>query len=213
MLPIISWLFVATLIIANITSIKLIDVGPFTFDGGTIIFPLAYILGDILTEIYGIKKARQVIWTGFASLLLFSVVTWLVGRIPANAEWTNQPAYDAILGSTPRIILASLIAYLAGELANSTILVKIREYTGTKHLWMRTLGSSAIGHALDTAIFLIVAFSGLLGFLWESFDEVFSTGILISMFLSNYIWKLATEVIITPFLYPIIKWIRKKDGA
>ncbi len=213
MLPIISWLFVATLIIANITSIKLIDVGPFTFDGGTIIFPLAYILGDILTEIYGIKKARQVIWTGFASLLLFSIVTWLVGRIPANAEWTSQSSYDAILGSTPRIILASLIAYLAGELANSTILVKIREYTGNKHLWIRTLGSSFVGHALDTAIFLIVAFSGFLSFLWDSFSEVFSVGILLSMFLSNYIWKLATEVIITPFLYPIIKWIRKKEGA
>lgn len=142
------------------------------------------------------------IWTGFASLLLFSVVTWLVGRIPANAEWTSQSSYDAILGSTPRIIMASLIAYLAGELANSTILVKIREYTGTKHLWMRTLGSSVVGHALDTAIFLAIAFAG-----------VFSTGILISMFVSNYIWKLATEVIITPFLYPIIKWIRKKEGV
>lgn len=144
---------------------KLIDVGPFVFDGGTIIFPLAYIIGDILTEMYGIQKARQIIWTGFASLLLFSVITWLVGRIPANAEWTAQSSYDAILGSTPRIILASLIAYLAGELANATLLIKIREYTKAKYLWMRTLGSSVIGHALDTAIFLIVAFSGWLVFL------------------------------------------------
>lgn len=93
------------------------------------------------------------------------MITWLVGRIPANAEWTAQSSYDAILGSTPRIILASLIAYLAGELANATLLIKIREYTKAKYLWMRTLGSSVIGHALDTAIFLIVAFSGWLVFL------------------------------------------------
>lgn len=212
MLPIISWLFVATLIIANITSVKLIDVGPFVFDGGTIIFPLAYIIGDILTEMYGIQKARQIIWTGFASLLLFSVITWLVGRIPANAEWTAQSSYDAILGSTPRIILASLIAYLAGELANATLLIKIREYTKAKYLWMRTLGSSVIGHALDTAIFLIVAFSGWLVFLWESFVEVYSFKILMSMFLSNYFWKLGTEVLITPLLYPIIRWISRKEA-
>ncbi|GAB0174218.1 MAG: queuosine precursor transporter [Candidatus Altimarinota bacterium] len=213
MLPIISGLFVATLIIANITSVKLIDIGPFTFDGGTIIFPLAYILGDILTEIYGIKNARQIIWTGFASLLLFSLITWAVGRIPANAEWTNQASYDTILGSTPRIILASLIAYLAGELANATILMKIRKLTEGKHLWMRTLGSSVIGHALDTAIFLIVAFSGIFAIFGDTFGAIFSTDILISMFLSNYIWKLATEVAITPFLYPIVKWLRKKEGA
>ena len=139
MLPIISSFFVATLIIANLTSVKLIDIGPFTFDGGTIIFPISYILGDVLTEIYGMKKARMVIWTGFACLLFFSVVTWLVGRIPANAEWTSQSSYDAILGSTPRIIAGSLFAYLAGELSNSTILLKIREYTVKKYLWMRTI--------------------------------------------------------------------------
>lgn len=113
LLPIISSFFVATLIIANLTSVKLIDIGPFTFDGGTIIFPISYILGDVLTEIYGMRKARMVIWTGFACLLLFSLITWLVGRIPANAEWTSQSSYDAILGSTPRIIAGSLIAYLA----------------------------------------------------------------------------------------------------
>jgi queuosine precursor transporter len=139
--------------------VKLIDIGPFTFDGGTIIFPLAYILGDILTEIYGRARARQVIWTGFTSLLLFSVVTWLVGRIPANADWMSQSSYDAILGSTPRIILASLLAYLVGELVNAKILIKIREYTGMRYLWMRTLGSSVIGHALDTGIFLAIAFA------------------------------------------------------
>jgi queuosine precursor transporter len=199
LLPILSWLFVATLIIANITSVKLIDIGPFTFDGGTIIFPLAYILGDILTEIYGRAQARQVIWTGFASLLLFSVVTWLVGRIPANAEWMSQSSYDAILGSTPRIIAASLIAYLAWELANSTILLKIREYTGQKYLWMRTIGSSVIGHALDTAIFLAIAFA------W-----VFSTDILIVMFISNYIWKLGTEILVTPITYMVVGGMRKR---
>jgi queuosine precursor transporter len=199
MLPILSWLFVATLIIANITSVKLIDIGPFTFDGGTIIFPLAYILGDILTEVYGREKARQVIWTGFASLLLFSVVTWLVGRIPANAEWMSQSAYDAILGSTPRIIAASLIAYLAWELANSIILLWIREYTGQRYLWMRTIGSSVIGHALDTAIFLAIAF------VW-----VFSGDILIIMFVSNYIWKLGTEILVTPITYVVVGWMRKR---
>ena len=193
MLPIISSFFVATLIIANLTSVKLIDIGPFTFDGGTIIFPISYILGDVLTEIYGIKKARMVIWTGFACLLFFSLVTWLVGRIPANAEWTSQSSYDAILGSTPRIIAGSLIAYLAGELSNSTILLKIREYTGKKYLWMRTIGSSLIGNAIDTGVFLVVAFYG-----------VFSIDILLVMFLSNYIWKMLIEISATPITYAVI---------
>lgn len=193
MLPFISSFFVATLIIANLTSVKLIDIGPFTFDGGTIIFPISYILGDVLTEIYGMRKARMVIWTGFACLLFFSLVTWLVGRIPANAEWTSQSSYDAILGSTPRIIAGSLIAYLAGELSNSTILLKIREYTGKKYLWMRTIGSSLIGNAIDTGVFLVVAFYG-----------VFSIDILLVMFLSNYIWKMLIEISATPITYAVI---------
>lgn len=199
MLPILSGLFVATLIIANITSVKLIDIWSFTFDGGTIIFPISYILGDVLTEIYGMRKARMVIWTGFVCLFFFSVITWLVGRIPANAEWANQEAYDTILGSTPRIIAGSLIAYLAWELSNSTLLLRIRDYTGKKYLWMRTIGSSLIGNAIDTSVFLLVAFLG-----------VFSSSTLIIMFFSNYIWKMIIEICATPFTYAIIAYLRKK---
>lgn len=202
MLPIISSFFVATLIIANLTSVKLIDIGPFTFDGGTIIFPISYILGDILTEIYGLRKARMVIWTGFACLLLFSLITWVVGRIPANAEWTSQWAYDAILGSTPRIIAGSLIAYLLGELSNATILLKIREFTGKKSLWMRTIGSSLVGNAIDTSVFLLVAFLG-----------VFSSSTLLAMFLSNYVWKMIIEICATPLTYSIIWYLRKKGES
>ena len=120
----ITGFFVAVLIVSNIASSKIVDFGPFTFDGGTILFPISYIFGDVLTEVYGYRKSRQVIWIGFASAILMTVVLAIVGFLPSAAGWENQNAYLAILGTTPRIVAGSLIAYFAGEFSNSYILAK-----------------------------------------------------------------------------------------
>lgn len=200
-LHIVTGLFVAVLLISNIASTKLLKFGPFTFDGGTLLFPLAYIFGDILTEVYGYKRSRKVIWTGFLSLALATLTFYVVGLLPAAAEWTSQDAYMAILGFLPRIALASLIAYFAGEFSNSYILAKMKIWTKGKKLWARTIGSTLVGEFVDTAIFALVAF------LW-----VFPTSVLIAIIISNYIFKVGVEVIFTPVTYKVVSFLKKHEN-
>jgi hypothetical protein len=200
-LGIITGLFVAVLLISNVVSSKILQLGPFTFDGGTIIFPLSYIFGDILTEVYGYKKSRQVIWTGFFSALLMSLVFIIVGRLPAAGDWPNQAAYDAILGLTPRIVIASLIAYFAGEFSNSYTLAKMKILTRGRWLWTRTVGSTVVGEFFDTIIFSVVAFWGIL-----------PEGLLLSVIISNYIFKTGVEVVFTPLTYRIIAFLKKHEA-
>src|SRR5512139_1302180 len=133
-------LFVAVLLISNIASSKILQLGPFTFDGGTILFPVSYIFGDILTEVYGYRRSRQVIWIGFISALLMSAVFAIVGFLPSAPGWENQNAYIQILGTTPRIVAGSLIAYFAGEFSNSYVLAKMKIFTRGRWLFSRTIG-------------------------------------------------------------------------
>jgi uncharacterized integral membrane protein (TIGR00697 family) len=160
-LDLIMAVFVTVLIVSNIASTKIMVLGPFTFDGGTILFPLAYIFGDVLTEVYGYRASRRVIWTGFACLALMAVTLGVVDLLPPASDWTLQGAYHAILGQTPRIVLGSLAAYWAGEFVNSYILAKLKVYTTGRRLWMRTIGSTIFGEGVDTSIFLLVAFLGV----------------------------------------------------
>jgi len=200
-LPVITGLFVAVLLISNIASSKILLLGPFTFDGGTILFPLSYIFGDILTEVYGYARSRKVIWTGFVAALLMSLTFYLVGKLPAAVDWNGQEAWNTILGATPRIVLASLLAYLAGEFSNSVVLAKMKVAMEGRFLWARTIGSTLIGEGVDTAIFCLVAFYG-----------VFPNELLFSIILSNYIFKCAVEVALTPATYGIVQYLKRSEG-
>ena len=195
-------LFVAVLLISNVASTKIVDLWFFTFDGGTLLFPLSYIFGDILTEVYGYGRSRKVIWLGFASALLMSLVFILVGKMPSARGWENQEAYEKILGLTPRIVLASLAAYFSGEFSNSFVLAKMKILTRGRHLWMRTIGSTLVGELVDTLLFVVIAFGGTL-----------SARLLWAVVVSNYVFKTAVEVFFTPLTYWIVRVLKRAEGA
>lgn len=205
-LDVVVGMFVAVLIISNLaSSAKIIVLGPFTFDGGTLLFPLSYIFGDILTEVYGYSTSRRVIWIGFAAAALFSIVVWIVGMLPAEAEWSaraGMDAYNAILGSSMRIVIASLIAYWAGSFTNAFILAKLKVITQGKWLWMRTIGSTIAGELVDTILFVLIAFA---------FDM--SGPVLLSIIVSNYLFKVGVEVLFTPATYAAVGWLKKREGV
>jgi len=207
-------LFVTVLIISNIaSSAKIIDWGVsifglrLAFDGGTILFPISYIFGDVLTEVYGFRRARRVIWTGFAMLALTAFVLWLVRIMPGEATWqeyAGQTAYEAILGgiSSGGIVLASLVAYLAGSFSNSIVLARMKVITRGRFLWMRTIGSTLVGEGVDTLIFIFVAtLAGV--FPWELFA---------TLTLTNYIFKVGIEALMTPITYQIVNTLKKAEN-
>ncbi len=207
-------LFVSVLLISNIaSSAKIVDWGVsllglrLAFDAGTILFPVSYIFGDVLTEVYGFKRSRRVIWAGFASLVLSAVILWLVRILPGEATWNEyagQTAYDAILGgvSSGGIVLASLAAYFAGEFSNSIILAKLKVATQGKWLWMRTIGSTLIGQAVDSLIFILVA----------CVFGVFPWSLFVTLVLTNYIFKVLIEVVMTPFTYWVVAKLKKVEN-
>ncbi len=193
-------LFVAVLLISNVASTKIMKLGPFTFDGGTILFPVSYIFGDILTEVYGYRRSRRVIWTGFLCTGLMAAVLAVVGALPPAEGWDNQAAYQAILGQTPRIVLGSLIAYFAGEFSNSYTLAKMKIWTGGRWLWTRTIGSTLIGEGVDTLLFVMIAFAGTMpgALLW-------------SIIISNYVFKVGVEAVMTPVTYRVASFLKRVE--
>ena len=193
-------LFVAVLLISNLASTKIVSLWMFTFDGGTILFPLSYIFGDVLTEVYGYQRSRKVIWTGFGAALLMSLVLWVVQEMPPATDWPNQQAYESLLGFVPRIVLASLVAYFGGAFSNAFLMSKLKIKTKGKFLWVRTIGSTLIGEGIDTAIFCMVAFYGVL-----------PNELLISIIISNYIFKSGVEILFTPITYAIIGFLKKRE--
>jgi queuosine precursor transporter len=197
----ITVLFVSVLLISNVTSTKILVLGPFTFDGGTILFPLSYIFGDVLTEVYGYSRSRKVIWLGFIAAFLMAITFVIVGALPPAPEWTYQTAYEQILGFTPRIIFASLIAYMTGEFANSFILAKLKVVTQGKWLWMRTIGSTLVGQVVDTALFVLIAFTG-----------VVPTELLLTLIVSNYLFKCGVEILFTPLTYGLTGWLKRQEN-
>jgi uncharacterized integral membrane protein (TIGR00697 family) len=187
--------FVAVLILSNVASTKVVDLGPFTFDGGTLLFPLAYIFGDVLTEVYGYRVSRRVIWTGFASLGLMVVTLAVVDALPPRSE-----AFSAVLGQAPRIALASLIAYWAGEFVNAFVLAKLKVRTAGRWLWARTISSTLVGQGVDTAVFLLAAFYGA----WP-------VDLLWTVFVSNYVFKVGVEVLFTPITYQVVGFLKRAE--
>ena len=196
----ITGLFVAVLLISNVASSKLVAFGPLSFDGGTILFPISYIFGDILTEVYGYHKSRQVIWIGFGCAFLMMVIFIIVGWMPSAAGWDNQDAYNKILGMTPRIVIGSLIAYFSGEFSNSYILAKMKIFTKGRWLFSRTIGSTIVGEGVDTLIFIMVAFAG-----------VYSWDVVWLLIVSNYIFKVSFEVIATPITYAVVGYLKSHE--
>ncbi len=197
---IIMAIFVAVLLISNIASTKILTLWKFTFDGGTLLFPLSYIFGDILTEVYGYKRSRRVIWVGFFCAGLMSLVLMVVTVLPAANDWPFQEAFKNILGLTPRIVLASLIAYFAGEFSNSYLLAKLKIKTKGKFLWFRTISSTLLGEGIDTILFVFIAFWGILPMI-----------LLIPILISNYIFKCGVEILFTPATYKAVKFLKKKE--
>lgn len=200
-LDIITVFFVAFLLISNVVASKILVLGPLSIDGGGLLFPLTYIFGDILTEVYGYKRTRKAIWMGFGANLLMAAMFMLVGILPPAPDWPNQDAYMAILGQSSRIVLASVTAYFIGEFINSFILAKMKILTKGKFLWTRTIGSTIFGEAFDTFVFMIIAFWGVLPY------ELF-----IAVGISGYLLKVAIEVLFTPFTYLIINFLKKKEN-
>jgi queuosine precursor transporter len=200
-LGMISVFFVSVLLISNVASSKILDLKGLILDGGTLLFPLSYIFGDILTEVYGYKNSRKVIWLGFFMALLMSVVFIIVGKLPPASDWGNQASYDAILGLTPRIVLASLVAYFLGSFSNSFILAKMKIWTVGKMLWARTIGSTVVGELVDSSLFILIAFWGIL-----------PNSVLVSLIISNYLFKTAVEVAFTPITYKVVAFLKRKEG-
>lgn len=193
-------IFVAILLISNIASIKILTLWKFTFDGGTILFPLSYIFGDVLTEVYGYRRSRRVIWTGFAGALLMSLVLYTVQLLPPASDWPSQEAYESLLGFVPRIVLGSLVAYFAGEFSNSFILSRMKVRMEGRHLWMRTIGSTLVGEGIDTILFCLIAFYGLM-----------PDTLLMAIIISNYIFKCSVEILFTPITYIFVGFLKKKE--
>ena len=202
LLPFISSLFVSVLLLSNILSSKMVFMYGFSFDGGTLLFPISYIFGDVLTEVYGYKRSRQVIWTGFIMLSLMSINIYIISILPAHKEWTLQKDFENILLQMPRISIASLIGYFLGEYSNAVVLSKMKVLTKGRHLWLRTITSTLLGEFLDSLIFVVIAFAGLYEF-----------RTLVNIILSNYIFKCVIEICFTPITYKIVSFIKRKENV
>lgn len=194
-------LFTTCLITANITAVKLIDFYGFTLPAAIFIFPVSYIIGDVLTEVYGYHRARCVIWLGFVCNLLAVGFIWLGQIWTANEIWEHQDAYDRILGYAPRLLLASFLAYLVGEFANAYVLAKMKIFTHGRFLWMRTIGSTLIGQGLDSIIFIVLAFSGTI-----------PVSALIATIITQWIAKSLYEAAATPLTYLAVTYLKRKEG-
>jgi hypothetical protein len=195
---IITAIFVTCLITANIIAVKIIVIGSVFLPVAIIVFPLSYIFGDILTEVYGYRWARRVIWLGFLCNLIFVFFAWVGQLLPAAPFWEDQEAYRSILGYAPRLLVASFCGYLAGEFANSFVMAKMKIATQGRWLWTRTIGSTVVGQGLDTSIFITIAFIGT-----SSFAPM--------MILYHFLAKTAIEVLATPITYTIVNFLKKRE--
>jgi len=206
--------FVMVLIVSNVaSSAKIIDWGvnllglPLAFDAGTLLFPISYIFGDVLTEVYGFKNARKVIWIGFLCLAFSSFVFWLVRIMPAESSWQSmvgQDAYNAILGgmSSGGLVIASILGYLTGSFSNAIVMALVKSITRGKFLWVRTISSTLVGEFIDTAVFILIA----------SLTNVFQWNLFWTLVITNYIFKVGIEVLMTPLTYLVVGRLKKGEG-
>jgi queuosine precursor transporter len=198
---VVAAVFVTALVVSNIIAVKLVEVSGRVFPAGLVIFPLSYLLGDVLTEVYGIRSARRVIWLGFACNLLAVGAIQAAIHLPAAGFWQeNEAAYEQILGTTWRLFLASLAAYVVGELANSYVLAVMKGATGGRWLWTRTIGSTVVGEGLDSAIFISIAFAG-------------TGAALANPIVTTWLIKVGWETLATPLTYAVVGYLKRTEGV
>jgi uncharacterized integral membrane protein (TIGR00697 family) len=202
--------FVVVLLLSNVIGaekrsfVTLPLIGPWPFGAGILFFPIAYIIDDVMTEVYGFARARRAIWAGFAALLFMAVMEWTVVHLPVAEGWTGQPAYERVFGSGWRIIFASMAAFFVGDFLNSVVLAKMRIWTEGKHLWTRTIGSTVIGEGADSLIFYPLAFYGMADWPISALGAVM---------LSQFILKVGWEVVLTPVTYLVVGWLKRREGV
>ncbi|HSF07443.1 MAG TPA: queuosine precursor transporter [Methylomirabilota bacterium] len=194
-------LFVTCLLTANIIAAKLITVAGLVLPVAIIVFPVSYIVADVLTEVWGYGATRRVIWLGFACNALMVGAIWIGGEIPPAPFWPGQPAYQEVLGQSPRILAASFAAYLVGEFANAFVLAKLKVATGGRWLWLRTIGSTVVGQALDSAVFITLAFAGTV-----------PAGALPAIVAGQWAVKVVYEAAATPLTYAVVRWLKSREG-
>lgn len=196
--PYVIAVFAALLLLSNIGAVKLIDFGPIITDGGAFLFPLVYIVGDVLSEVYGLKAARRAIFLAFGLSILASLTFWAVQSAPPADGWENQAAFEAVLGFVPRIVLASVCGFLVGQLLNAYVLVKIKERTAERALWLRLIGSTVVGEFADTLTFCTIAFYGII------------TGAdFLNYLITGYVYKTLLEVVLLPITYRVIALMKR----
>ena len=199
-LVIVIAVFITCLITANIIAVKLVGLGPVVLPAAVLVFPLSYLFGDVLTEVYGYRTARRVIWLGFGCNLIFVFFAWVGQLLPPASFWEGQAAYAGILGYAPRLLAASFGGYLVGEFANSYVLSRMKLMTKGRWLWSRTIGSTIVGEGLDSAIFITLAFIGT-----PSFAAIF--------IVYHWVAKVVIEVVLTPATYGIVNWLKRREGV
>lgn len=196
----ITALFVTCLIVSNIIAVKIGAFGSYFLPVGVILFPITYIIGDVLTEVYGYGAARRAIWMGFFCNLIAVIAIYISIKIPSAPFFANQKAFEQILGFAPRLLVASFIAYLIGQFANSLVMAKMKIKTAGKHLWMRTIGSTIIGEGLDSLVFIVIAFYG-----------VMPSSVIGGLILAQWVFKTLFEVVATPFTYLVVNYLKKTE--
>ena len=202
--------FVTVLLLSNVVGagkravVDLPLIGPWPFGAGILFFPLAYVIGDVLTEVYGYGRARRCIWAGTAAMLFLALMSWVVVALPPDAGWTGQAAYESIFGQVPRIVFASIAAFWAGEFANSLVLARMKLWTGGRLLWTRTIGSTVVGQGLDSLIFYPLAFYGAPDWPLEQLGQVM---------LSQFLLKVAWEALLTPVTYAVVGFLKRREGV
>ncbi|MFM8500300.1 MAG: VUT family protein [Sphingomonadaceae bacterium] len=195
--------FVAILLLSNVIgAAKVASLGGWEFGAGILFFPLGYVIGDVLTEVYGYARARRCIWVGFSALIFMAFMSWVVVSLPPAAGWTGQAAYESVFGQVPRIVFASIIAFWAGEFVNSYVLARMKIWTQGKHLWSRTIGSTIFGQGVDSLIFYPLAFWGV----WQS-DQV------VTVLVTNWLLKVSWEVVLTPVTYVVVNKLKRHEGV
>ena len=202
--------FVAILLLSNVlgagkvAQIMLPGIGPWPFGAGILFFPVSYVIGDVLTEVYGYARARRVIWAGTAAVVFMAFMSWVVVALPPAPSWGNQAAYATVFGQVPRIVLASVCAFWAGEFVNSYVMARMKLWSEGRHLWMRTIGSTVLGEGVDSLIFYPLAFLGATGF---------TPGLVITVMLTQWLLKVAWEVILTPVTYVVVATLKRAEGV
>jgi len=200
--------FVTILLLSNVlgagkvATVDLPGIGAWPFGAGILFFPVSYVLGDVLTEVYGYARARRCIWAGFCALLFMAFMAWVVVALPPAASWTGQAAYEQVFGQVPRIVFASILAFWVGEFVNSYVLAKMKLWTAGRHLWMRTIGSTVVGQGVDSLIFYPLAFYGV----WDN-------GTLLVVLLTQWALKVGWEALLTPVTYAVVGWLKRREGV